>query len=699
MKINWIIFFKKLSLLIFVLLILLISLPTKAQNPQTDWEKLVVKKKDISFSLTNLDKKNIKNEKSFFSQKLIQRFPKLKGIVMIEVSRDKKQEIMEKIKKQSAVIWVEAEKLRTVQIIPNDPLYPQQWQYQSRYLPMESVWEVASASATPEPVLAVIDTGVDVNHEDLKNRLWINPEEIPDNGVDDDQNGYIDDVYGWNTYLNNNQINDDYSPNGHGTGVASLAAASSNNNLGMTAMNWQGKIAVLKVNIPGTGYINNLAVTKALEYAILIPNIKVINMSFGGFVSSILEEELINSIVEENAVNLVAAAGNNATSISQTPFYPASYHGVIAVSSYGRNNFSYFSNFGYQIDVAAPAESVYVAQMGGPYYILNSGTSFSSPIVAGNLLNLSHYPQLSALEKIQAIRNFTYCPLEQPNCSLNSWTIQYGFGRLNGEGSFFNRCSDGSFLETEAFISSPKDREIFTSQQTIEIRGTARSNRFQSYQIFWGRGDDANKATFSAQLVNPNQPKVNDLLARLDLSQFLYSDLYLIKLLINGDPSCRDGKVGTDIIGIKVNRQFKVSGWVRNLSGQPVAGVPIQFYKDGQGVGWVMTNSMGYYEKKDLSAGNYRFQPIPLRDETYAPFFYEVSLIEGMPDVLEKNFIQQTYLPTPTSTSTPTPIPTKTPTPTLPKPFPSRPIITIVPTKKINLPTPFPTYDPPILNH
>lgn len=160
-----------------------------------------------------------------------------------------------------------------------------------------------TAGGSPDVVVAVIDTGVDYNHVDLRNNIWVNTGEIPGNGIDDDGNGYIDDYYGWNCVGDNNDPMDD---NGHGTHVAGIIAAE-NNSFGTVGVAYNCKVMCIKAG-NSSGYFNNSDIAEAIQYAYM-NGASVINMSFGGSSISIAVEDAL-----ENAYNqcvLVSAAGND----------------------------------------------------------------------------------------------------------------------------------------------------------------------------------------------------------------------------------------------------------------------------------------------------------------------------------------------------------------------------------------------------
>lgn len=247
-------------------------------------------------------------------------------------------------------------------------------------------------------IVAVIDTGVDYSHLDLRNNIWINTAEIPGNGIDDDGNGYIDDVYGWNFVGDNNDPKDD---NGHGTHVAGIIAAE-NNDIGSVGVAYNCKVMVLKAG-NSSGYFNNSDIAEAIRYAYM-NGASVINMSFGGSVISMAAKDAL-----ENAYNsciLVAAAGNDsACNNLSCPIcqnvevaYPAALPYVIGVMStnHDGSRVSSFSNYDHypydstEYEVYAAGEAIPSCWPGNRYAMLN-GTSMAAPVVSGIAALLRSY--------------------------------------------------------------------------------------------------------------------------------------------------------------------------------------------------------------------------------------------------------------------------------------------------------------------
>ena len=240
-------------------------------------------------------------------------------------------------------------------------------------------------------VVAVIDTGVDISHPDLRNNIWTNPGESgkdafgrnkATNGKDDDHNGYVDDVHGWDFFHNNNSVYDRGDGDDHGTHVAGTIAAQGNNGIGVTGVNWHARIMPLK--FIGGGYGTSSGAIKAIDYAIN-KGVKISNNSYGG---AGYEPAMHDAIARANKAGLlfVAAAGNKGANNDTKPDYPSSYDlsNVISVAATGaKDGLASFSNYGAKtVDLAAPGVNILSTLPGGRYGYY-SGTSMASPHVAG----------------------------------------------------------------------------------------------------------------------------------------------------------------------------------------------------------------------------------------------------------------------------------------------------------------------------
>lgn len=263
-----------------------------------------------------------------------------------------------------------------------------QWYLKDQKL--ESVWgnEDYGNTAGEGTVVAVIDTGVDYNHEDLQDNIWTNSAEVSGTtGADDDNNGYVDDVHGINLIDPNETPMDDH---GHGTHVAGIIAME-NNNVGGVGIAYKSKIMPIKAGgSDGTFYSSDIA--KGIEYAYK-NGADVINMSFGSSAHSALIENALQDAF--GSCVLVAAAGNEGVTTADCPYnlpsanmYPAAYSYVIGVMAYDENNkFASFSNWDYlpnanaEYEVVAPGVNIYSTLPNGRYATWN-GTSMAAPMVS-----------------------------------------------------------------------------------------------------------------------------------------------------------------------------------------------------------------------------------------------------------------------------------------------------------------------------
>jgi len=312
---------------------------------------------------------------------------------------------------------------------PNDEYFEIQKDYFSQ-IKLQEAWSETIGSENV--VIAVIDSGVDMDHPDIIGNIWFNRKEIPLNGIDDDNNGYIDDFSGWDFLADSPdphpKFDEGYSFVGinHGTAVSGIAASSSNNTEGLSGVCWNCKIMALRAMWPN-GLGDTYKISKAIDYAV-DNGADIINMSFVG---SMLDDYLKNSITRayEAGVVLVAAVGNDAENLFLSggdldfrPAYPVCLDGhfgknnIIGVGSVNRDNTkSSFSNYGFScIDISAPGNKiagpqVYDPTKGEDYsekYISGwSGTSVSTPIVSGVVgLIKSANPKLTNDQIISIIR-------------------------------------------------------------------------------------------------------------------------------------------------------------------------------------------------------------------------------------------------------------------------------------------------------
>ncbi len=295
-----------------------------------------------------------------------------------------------------------------IDVLPNDPLLGTQWAISDALgsTGASIAWE--SASGAEDVVVAILDTGIDYNHPDLAANIWSNPGEILNN-IDDDHNGYVDDIHGINLFANNGDPLDD---NGHGTHVAGIIGASGNNGQGVAGLLWKVKLIGIKF-LGAEGGGNLFDSIRGLDYLVELKkkyNLKlaVSNNSWGGASYSGALAEAIQR-ANDAGILFVTSAGNTAQDNDAAPVYPSSYNlpGLISVAASDRaGNLAPFSSYGrYSVDLTAPGVGILSTTRGGGYLHM-SGSSMAAPFVSGALALLyTVKPNLSSSELIAGVLN------------------------------------------------------------------------------------------------------------------------------------------------------------------------------------------------------------------------------------------------------------------------------------------------------
>lgn len=305
-------------------------------------------------------------------------------------------------------------------VYPNDlsmdSNYSGQWYLHKIQAP--EAWRISRGSRDIK--VAVVDQAIDIEHPDLKDVIWTNPGEIPDNGIDDDENGYVDDVHGYDVAEDDPDPNPDNAQQVHGTHVAGLVSAKTDNNIGIASIGYNLSIIPVK-----SAYSNNAGAEqyKGVIYA-ANTGADIINCSWGGAGFSITNKNVIEFAQREGAL-VVCSSGNEG---SDELGYPAAYTGVITVGATTiLDRMSSFSNYNEKLSVSSPGSNI-ISTLPGDKYESYSGTSMSTPIVSGLLgLMKSHYPEISNDE----LKTCLVTTTDPVDVHLERYAGKTGTGRIN----------------------------------------------------------------------------------------------------------------------------------------------------------------------------------------------------------------------------------------------------------------------------
>jgi hypothetical protein len=415
----------------------------KAGKDYKEGELLVKFKVDVS------EEKKEKVHKKFGSEKI----KEFKGLSIDQIKIKEGLSVEEAIELYSTepdVEYAEPDYIMTTQLTPNDPYFSYLWGLNNANdadIDAPEGWVITTGNSGV--VVAVIDTGVDYNHPDLSANIWVNTAEkhgLP--GIDDDGNGYIDDIYGIDTYNNDsNPVDDD----GHGTHVSGTIGAVGNNGIGVAGVNWDVKIMACKfLNSKGSG--STSGAIGCLEYIRNMKNrgvnVVATNNSWGGGGYSQSLYDAINA-QRTQGILFIAAAGNNGRDNDKTAFYPASYYlpnllSVAATDS--SDNKASWSNYGRRsVDVGAPGVSI-LSTVPNNKYSYYSGTSMATPHVTGLAALIESY---DASKDWKALKNLILSGGDnKPSMQGNTITGK----RINAFGSL--TCVDSPVFSVLKYPSS-----------------------------------------------------------------------------------------------------------------------------------------------------------------------------------------------------------------------------------------------------
>jgi subtilisin family serine protease/Tol biopolymer transport system component len=495
---------------------------------------------------------------------------------------------------------------------PNDPFFsssgswgqgfPDLWGLHN--IQADQAWDLSTGAGA---TVAVIDTGLFVDHPEIRGNVWANPGEIASNGIDDDGNGFVDDIHGWDFILHTGALVDLF---GHGTHVAGTIAAVGDNGGGIIGVAWQAHVMPLNV-FDGLGNATADTIAAALMYAVE-NGADVVNMSLGGLDDSFLMRDAID-FAAANGLVLVAAAGNDAVDVKT--FNPADLDAVIAVGAVDhRDQPASFSNFGGKIELAAPGggddgppafepsnsvlslgygafdQRLYLsAPVGNEIATLLrlAGTSMAAPHVSGTAaLIVSRHPEFTAEQVRQALRDGA------DDLGPPGRDARYGYGRLNAARAL---ARDSVLV---ARLTAPRHLSRFHGELTT-IEGAVHDpgGPAPSWRVLFGpQGQTLNVIASGSGEMDPS------VLASLDTAP-LDRGNYVVRL----EASAANGATGADTITFT---RLATRPYLRQLSDQ--GGVPTllpdAWSGDGRTLVWTDLVALGSYRvvATDLVTGTDR---------------------------------------------------------------------------------------------
>lgn len=518
--------------------------------------------------------------------KVLKKIPFFQLELVTSQANESTPALLKKYKNNPMVEYAEPNGILQIQLTPNDPRYPDQWSLNNagdNDIDAVEAWDMETGSESV--IVADVDTGIDYLHEDLAANIWVNTGEIAGNGIDDDGNGYIDDIHGWDFINNDNDPMDDH---GHGTHTSGIIAAAGNNNIGIAGISWRSKLIALKAfDQYGNGSFFYAA--SAIIYA-ADKGAKVSNNSYGclgeGCVSLALEDAF-NYAEQRNMLNVVAA-GNDSNDNDTKTAYPCnsgSASVICVAASDNADNLASFSNYGQSnVDVAAPGYNILstvpvtgnacCSDPSGYRYL--QGTSMATPMVAGSAaLLVSHDSALSLTNlKAMLLGSVDVMP------SLSEKTL-YG-GRLN-----VFRALTTNFLVNSNISAAV----LIAGQSTSASVSVEYLNGYDAgITLAFSAGDSNLVVTPDANSVNPTANSVN---VNIDTLPGIRAGIHRIFITGTTEDAAADSRIGVievtvqsdvamttlsnDVVG-QTGKPISVSATIENLGLAQAGSFHVQYY-------------------------------------------------------------------------------------------------------------------------
>jgi serine protease len=463
------------------------------------------------------------------------------------------EDAINELLKQPEVLYAEPSYIYPLSYIPSDPDTSGDKNYYLRIIQAYEAWNVTKGDTSV--VIAIVDSGTDIDHPDLRDNFHRNYAD-PVNGIDDDGDGYVDNFIGWDLAgADYNVVSGDNDPdikggnNDHGSHVSGDAAATTDNGIGVSGAGFKSRLMPVKcaadndTRAPGgMGYI--LTGYEGIVYA-ADHGAAIINCSWGGEGGGAAGQEVIDYATMKGAL-VVAAAGNSS---SESPHYPSAYEGVLSVvSTTNADRKSGFSNYGYSVDICAPGSDIYSTVYNNSYTYM-SGTSMASPVAAGAAaLVKAAFPSFTGAQVGQQLR-VTCDNIYSKNVS--SYKDKLGSGRINvyravtesspairTAGLSFSNNSNGAFVpgDTVKMYADFLNYLVPTSNLSVTLSTTSISIAVLEATITQGvigtMATEASVAPF-VFVVKPGVPENTTINFKLTYSDGSYQDFEMIRVEVN----------------------------------------------------------------------------------------------------------------------------------------------------------------------